>query len=152
MPCATNSCLWCDFDVVSSGLPPPFLSLRLSPLVASAVLGLRYVCFGFCLLLLPSTDLCFSISSLLQSSLFDPSSCILPADAYWVLSRKVRESDPRVIADLLLSRELPYHSANLPCSVCRNIIAAPTVIPRPCSSPRSNFISPHLQAPKFPLG
>ena len=28
--------------------------------------------------------------------------------------RKVRESNPRVIADLLLSRELPYHSANLP--------------------------------------
>lgn len=28
--------------------------------------------------------------------------------------RKVRESNPRAIADLLLSRELPYHSANLP--------------------------------------
>ena len=44
--------------------------------------------------------------------------------------RKVRDSNPRAIADLLLSRELPYHSANLPCCVCRNIIAALTVTPR----------------------
>ena len=28
--------------------------------------------------------------------------------------RKVRDSNPRVIADLLLSREPPYHSANFP--------------------------------------
>ena len=44
--------------------------------------------------------------------------------------RKVRESNPRAIADLLLSREMSYHSANLPCSVCRNVIAAITVTHR----------------------
>ena len=43
-----RSRLWCDFDVVSSGLPPPFPSLRLSPLVASAVSGLRTLFVWFC--------------------------------------------------------------------------------------------------------
>ena len=39
---------WCDFDVVSSGLPPPFSSFLLSPLVASAVSGLRTLFVWFC--------------------------------------------------------------------------------------------------------
>ena len=49
--------------------------------------------------------------------------------------RKVRDSNPRAIADLLLSRELPYHSANLPCCVCRNIIAAHQVSQTPRTHP-----------------
>lgn len=48
MPCATHSCLWCDFDAVSSGLPPPFPSFRQSLLVASAVSGLRTLFVWFC--------------------------------------------------------------------------------------------------------
>ena len=37
--------------------------------------------------------------------------------------RKVRDSNPRAIADLLLSRELPYHSANLPLVLCLAILS-----------------------------
>ena len=86
---------WCDFDVVSSGLPPPFPSLRLSPLVASAVSGLRtlFVWFCFFCFCYPTT-ICFSIYSLHQSSLSDPSPCLYPAGAYCFVW-KVRESNPR---------------------------------------------------------
>ena len=52
MPCAAHhfirAAYWCDFDVVSSGLPPPFSSFLLSPLVASAVSGLRTLSVWFC--------------------------------------------------------------------------------------------------------
>ena len=86
---------WCDFDVVSSGLPPPFPSLRLSPLVASAVSGLRtlFVWFCFFCFCYPTT-ICFSIYSLHQSSLSDPSPCLYPAGAYCFVW-KVRDSNPR---------------------------------------------------------
>ena len=49
MPYTLGSCLWCDFVAVSSGLPPPFPSFRLFPLVASAVSGLHtlFVWFYF---------------------------------------------------------------------------------------------------------
>ena len=48
MPFALTPAIRCDFDVVSSGLPPPFPSLRLSPLVATAVSGLRTLFVWFC--------------------------------------------------------------------------------------------------------
>ena len=120
----------CDFDVVSSGLPPPFLSLLLSPLVASAVSGLRTLFVWFCFF-------CFCYPRLmLQHFLTSTVVTLRPFALYlpsWrVLSlRKVMDSNHRVIADLLLSRELPYHSANLPCSVCCKVIAtlSPSVAP-----------------------
>ena len=43
--------------------------------------------------------------------------------------RKVRGSNPRVIADLLLSRELPYHSANLPIVVSLAVSAQGSLRP-----------------------
>lgn len=113
MPCALAPAIRCDFDVVSSGLPPPFPSLRclrsLPLLSQDCVLS----SFGSVSFASAIPDLCFSIFSLQPSSLFDPSPCIYPAGAYCFL-RKVRDSNPRIIDDLLLSRELPYHSANLP--------------------------------------
>ena len=88
MPCALTPAIRCDFDVVSSGLPPPFPSLLLSPLVASAVSGLRtlFVWFCFFCFCYPPT-LCFSISSLQPSSLSDPSPCLYTAGAYCFCGR-----------------------------------------------------------------
>lgn len=86
MPCATNSCLWCDFDAVSSGLPPPFSSLLISVArSASAVVG-----FASCSVLLVfyysfarhHRSYCFSMSSHRPSSLSGPSPCIYTAGAY----------------------------------------------------------------------
>lgn len=77
----------CDFDVVSSGLPPPFSSLRtcLRSLLLLSWVSLLF-CFGFYFSCFchprPS---CFSISSLQPSSLFDPSPCIYTAGAYCFL-------------------------------------------------------------------
>ena len=106
------------------GCHRPFCrSYRLRSLLLLSWVSLLFIVWFLSFLLLPPSTSCFSMSSLQPSSLSDPSPCIYPAGAYCFL-RKVRDSNPRAIADLLLSRELPYHSANLPCSVCRNVIAA----------------------------
>ena len=87
--------LWCDFDVVSSRLPPPFPSLRLSQLVASAVSGLRtlFVWFCFFCFCYPTTRAsAFLTSKVVTRRPFAPS---LPSWRVLFFLWKGRESNPQ---------------------------------------------------------
>ena len=80
----------CDFDVVSSGLPPPFPSLRTCfrslPLLSQDCVFSSFGSVSFASAI-PRPS-CFSIFSLQPSSLFDPSPCIYPAGAYCFSGRR----------------------------------------------------------------
>ena len=125
MPCATHSRLWCGFDAVSSGLPPPFSSLlsfsARVPLLSLWLLAFLFVWISSFASATLST-LCFSTSSRQPSSLSGPSPRISTAGAYCWQSiitplclggfqvrtpdgvlRKVRDSNPRIVSDCRVS-------------------------------------------------
>lgn len=144
MPCATHSCLWCDFDAVSSRLPPPFPSFQLSSLVASAVTVVaRFLLFviSFFLLLQPSRYYAsaFPHVNRLRSPALHPVFQQLVPTAVGLLLHPVvlvvlRYSPLMVFVEgarlELANTGVParllllHFSTNLPYSVCCDIIAA----------------------------
>ena len=131
MPCALAPAYWCDFDVVSSRLPPPFPSIRLSPLVASAVSGLRTLFVWFCFFCFcyprPCASACshfnrrnsptlhpvistagaYSVSLLLHPAAVGGSEVRTPRGVL----RKVRDSNPRATVGCRVSGAV--HSSRL---------------------------------------
>ena len=148
MPCATHSRLWCGFDAVSSGLPPPFSSLlsfsARVPLLSLWLLAFLFVWISSFASATLST-LCFSMSSRQPSLFSGPSPRISTAGAYCWQSiitplclggfqvrtpdgvlRKVRDSNPRIVSDCRVSSAVLStwlsQPSNVPCaSVARSL-------------------------------